>query len=87
MTQTQAKIERLTQVYCVLTDKKLENRVKKLEQMRMFYESKIPECDERRAELFKGFVDSLSYAITVISMHRTLTIEISELAQLKKDDK
>lgn len=75
-------IQDLAARYGVPNEVKLERRLQRLERMISFYQSKVdmPDIPEKQANMFKGFISSLQYAITMIKMHRSLTKELAEEA-------
>ena len=83
MDELQAKINDLARQHQVPAEIKLERRLDRMDRMTKFYESKIesPDIPEKQANMFKGFVSSLLYAVTMIKMYRKLTKALQELAQ------
>lgn len=75
------KIKELARQFTVPTEDKLEKRMHSLERMSGFYETKIEGAPERQANMFKGFVITLAYAMTIIKMHRSVTKALKELAE------
>ena len=75
------KIKELSRQFSVPTEDKLEKRLSSLQRMSNFYESKVEGAPERQANMFKGFVVTLAYAITIIKMHRSVTKALKELAE------
>lgn len=81
MTQPQAELEKLAKSHPVPSDDKLNKRIDKLERMRHFYEQKLPDAPEKQSLMFKSFIASLIYAITIIKMYRKLTRRLAELTE------
>lgn len=75
------KIIELARQHQVPSELKLERRMDRMQRMTSFYESKIPDAPEKQANMFKGFVSSLLYAMTMIKMYRKLTKALAELAE------
>lgn len=75
------KIVELARQHQVPSEPKLERRMDRMQRMLNFYESKIPDAPEKQANMFKGFVSSLLYAMTMIKMYRKLTKALNELAE------
>lgn len=80
MIQLQAEIKTLANSDSVPNDKKLEKRIKNLNKMAAFYEEKIKHSPDGEAMMFKTYVSTLLYAVTIISMYRHLTKKIAKLA-------
>lgn len=81
MDDIQSKINELARQHQVPSDLKMERRLSRMDRMVKFYEAKIPDAQEHQANMFKGFVSSLLYAVTMIKMYRKLTKALHELAQ------
>lgn len=81
MDDLQAKINELARQHQVPAEQKLARRLDRMTRMTSFYESKIPDAPEKQANMFKGFVSSLLYAMTMIKMYRKLTKALQELAE------
>lgn len=75
------KLIELARRYQVPADEKMNRRLDRIQRMLTFYESKIPDAPEKQANMFKGFVSSLLYAITMIKMYRKLTKELNTIAE------
>lgn len=75
------KIEKLAKSHTIPNDEKLEKRLDSLNHMARFYENKAETGDEKSRRMFKSFVESIMYAITVIRMYRSLTKSINKLAE------
>lgn len=80
------RIIELARQHQIPSEPKLERRLDRLQRMLTFYESKIPEAPDKQANMFKGFVSSLLYAMTMIKMYRKLTKAINELAEEATDE-
>lgn len=86
MDDLQSKINELARQHQVPSDIKMERRMSRMERMLSFYEAKIPDAPEKQANMFKGFVSSLLYAMTMIKMYRKLTKALQELALEEESD-
>lgn len=74
-------LEKLAQGNLPLNPKKFEQCVQQLGRMRSFYKEKAEVAPERQAQLFKGFVNALTYAIDNLQMHNKLTKQLAELTE------
>lgn len=83
MSELSEKIIELARQHQVPAELKLERRMDRMNRMTKFYESKIetPDIPEKQANMFKGFVSSLLYAMTMIKMYRKLTKALQDIAE------
>lgn len=80
------QLQKLANSYRELDEAKLAHRLKMLEQMRSFYSAKAAQAEEYQMNMFINFVRAISYAISVIEMHRALTNKLARLAERGSDD-
>lgn len=66
--------------HSVPQDAKLEKRLRSLQRMYDFYETKTEGAPTRQTMMFVDFMTSLYYAMTLIKMYRQLTKRLAELA-------
>lgn len=60
---------------------KAARRINRLERMAGFYRDKIAGAPEKQSAMFAGFVSALLYAINTISLYRTLTKKLADMAE------
>lgn len=80
------QLKQLANSYRELDEAKLTHRLKMLEQMRSFYSAKAAQAEEYQMNMFINFVRAISYAISVIEMHRALTNKLAQLAKEEGDN-
>lgn len=72
-------IKALNKGYPPPSTDKMDRRMKRLERLFRFYTDKTPEAPPKQAMLFRGFITSLVYAMTILKMYRALTRKIEAL--------
>lgn len=70
----------------VLAQRKWDYHLGNLERMRSFYQLRAESTPLQKAIMFKHFVSTIVYSITIIKIYRKLTIRLSELAKEANDD-
>lgn len=73
--------------YNSVNQKKMERQIKRLERMREFYKSRIPDSPINQSMMFSGFVSALSYAISMMIMHKKLTDDLFSIESGEKNGK
>lgn len=79
--ELQQRINALANQHARPSDEKMERQIIRMERMAGFYQDKAETAPEKQANMFKGFVAALSYAMTIIKMYRKLARAINELAE------
>lgn len=84
MTPTQVKLAALAQKHPPLSEDEPARAISRLSQMLLFYDKKSIKAPEGQVLMFKGFIDSLTFAIDIINDYRKMTRELAELTQEDK---
>lgn len=81
MTHEPAKIKQLAREYPQLERDKVNKSLAGLERMANFYASKAEIAPRNQEMLFRSFIVTLNYAMTVITLHRKLTNDLHNTAK------
>lgn len=82
------ELQQLAKAHPPLHDDKANKKIEKLERMAFFYSSKIgtTEIPIKQESLFRGFVSSIAYAITIIRIHRVLVRKLNYISEKEYND-